>query len=305
MTALSIGQTAAARLKIGVPSTIYGNTDENVVLLKAMIEQAAREIRDAFPWPQLQTEYTFTLSTGVASYRIPQDINQVLFETYWNRTTKYPLIGPVDPVKWQEYKSGLITRLPRQRFRVKGFSDTQLFIDPTPTASENGQTCVFEYCQNSTFRARTWVASTSWAGNSDCTYNGNRYSRGGTGAGSTGTTPPTHTSGTVSDGSFNWTFIDTGALLYAQDGQLRGIEKIYNDTDVCLFDEQMIIDGTVWRFKRETGLAFESLRKDSEDTIEKKKVALMGASPIMYNSRMLNSPAMIGPYNYPQMGYGE
>jgi hypothetical protein len=282
MSVLTVIEAASNRLGL-----LYPAEDNNYNLLVAMIEQAAQEIRNAYAWPQLQKEYTLTLATDTASYVLPGDLDRVQFETFWNRTQSWPLYGPIDPVDWQNYKSGLVGSLPRQRFRVKGFADKQFFIDPTPSATEDGQTCVFEYVTKSVFKPKTWVTLTSWAGLQYCSYNGNIYDRGGVGAASTGAAPPTHTSGAVTDGVITWTYLSS-AYEYI----------VSASTDLCLLDEQLIIDGAVWRWKRQRGYEYQELRDDAERTIERATTKLEGARSVS----MLGEPSPwspIGLRNYP------
>lgn len=262
-----------------------------MILLKAMIETALTDIASEYPWPELQREYTFTLATSTASYALPGDFNRFQMETMWNRTQKWPLIGPLDAVEWQQYKSGLVTTLPRQRYRIKYWATTQFFVDPTPSSSENGQTCVYEYISATTLRPKTWVASTSWAGISYCSYNGNIYDRGGTGAATTGTTAPTHTSGTVSDGSINWTYVSAA------------YSTIIDDSDEVILDNTMITDGAIWRFKQERGLDFEDLRQQANNQKDANKTNLSSAGVLTIN-KMRGGAFMIGPWSYPEGNFG-
>ena len=289
MTVLSLIQTCAARLQLQSPSVVVTSSDGNIKLLKAMMEQAAQELRNEYRWPELQREHTFTLATSTASYALPGDFDRFVFETLWNRTQTWPLLGPLDAVEWQHYKSGLITSFPDNRFRVKYWGIKQFFIDPTPTSDANGQTCAYEYITRSVFRPKTWAASTSFAASSYCSYDGNIYqtSAGGT----TGSTAPTHTSGSTSDGGVTWTYISTA------------YESIIADTDECLLDNQMIIDGTVWRYKRECGLDYQELRADAEKLIEIAKTKLSSAG-ILSISNASKLPWMIGPWSYPEGNFG-
>jgi hypothetical protein len=290
MTVLALAQTCAKRLMLTSPSSFIGSTDNNMILLRAMLDQAIDEIRDLYPWPELQKEYTFTLATDTASYVLPSDYDRRLNDTSWNRTQARVLIGPVDAVIWQNYKSGLITTLPSQRFRVKGWTTNQFFIDPTPTSDLDGQTCVYEYISKTARRPKTWVASTSWSGIQYCSYNGNVYDRGATSAVSTGTTAPTHTSGAVSDGSITWTYLAT-EYTFA------------HDSDEVLLDNNTVIEGTVWRFKRERGLDYESLRQDAENQLEEAKTKLNGA-PVVSMAPASASKDYIGEWSYPEGSFG-
>lgn len=289
MTILTIAQNCAKRLQLRSPSALVSSTDNNMILLKTIIERTAQEIRNSYLWPELTKEYTFTLSTSTANYQLPTDFDRHHMETLWNRTQHWPLIGPIDSVLWQQYKSGLVTTLPRQRFRIKTWQDNQFFIDPTPTSSENGQTIAFEFISRSWLRPTTvWAALQPVTINQYRYYNGNIYQAGSTGT--TGTVAPTHLNGTVSDGSINFTYV-----LY---------ETITVDTDECILDNEMITDGAVWRFKQERGLDFEDLRAQAETQLEQAKTRLQGAGVIPIQRTQGVFTPMIGPWSYPDGNYG-
>lgn len=291
MTILGMAQKCAERLQIPSPSTLVDSTDNNIILLRAMMIQSLREIRDSYPWPELQKEYLITLTTNTASYPLPGDFDWTQNETLWNRSQHWPLLGPIDAVEWQVYKSGLVVSLPRQRFRVKGWATNQFFIDPTPDSTLNGQTVVFEYISRTCVAPRTWVASTSWTGDQYCSYNGNIYDRGSTAAANTGTSAPVHTSGSASDGSITWTYVSTQ------------FENFSTDSDDVILDKDLVMDGAVWRFKRERGLDYQGLMEDSLARIEKAKTNLSGAGVLMIN-KWHQSPPLIGPWSYPEGNYG-
>lgn len=288
MTILSLVQQCTTQLMIPSPSSVIGNTDNNIILIRSIMERTARDIANDYPWPELQKEYTFTLTTS-ASYPLPSDMDRMQFETLWNRTQHWPMIGPVDSVAWQQYKSGLVVSLPRQRFRVKGWATNQFFIDPTPDSGISGQTMAFEYISRSLFRPRTWATGTVFAASSYCSYNGNIYST--TAGGTTGATPPTHTTGSASDGGVTWVYFSTA------------YESIVSDTDESILDPNMLVDGTVWRFKMERGLEYQELKKRAEDDIEKLKTHLQGSGVLSFNRWRMATP-MIGPWNYPEGNYG-
>lgn len=57
---------------------------------------------------------------------------------------------------------------------------------------------------------QTWTSSTDYTGGQQVQFDGRVYSRVGGGATKSGTTPPLHSEGTVSDGSLSWTFVHEG-----------------------------------------------------------------------------------------------
>lgn len=289
MTILDMARTCATRLQLSSPSTFIGSTDNNMILLRAMLEEACSKVGSEYPWVELEKEYTFTLATSTDSYALPGDFDRIQNQTLWNRTQKWPLIGPLDAIQWQTYKSGLISTVPRQRFRVKGWTNNQFFVDPTPSSSENGQTCVYEYISKTTIKpGLVWVALEGFTGIRYCSYNGNIYDRGGTGAATAGTSAPVHTSGTVSDGSISWTYLNSP------------FETFTYDSDQVILDNQMIIDRAVWRFKQERGFDFEDMRAQADAQLEINKTKLSGANVISVIGDGAGYPPILGINNYPQ-----
>lgn len=256
MTLLTIAQTAASRIGIPVPETVINNTNTNVKFLLAKILEAGRDIATMRDWPELQREHTFTLVTDQANYALPGDMNFVLTMTHWDRNSHWPLIGPLSPQEWQYRKSGISSSVPRDMFRVKGFTDRQLYLHPTPGSGDSGATMVFEYCSKNWCRPKTWVASTNWNQKSYSFYNGNFYTRNATTNVSTGTTAPTHITGSTSDGSITWEYYDDP------------YETFYSDEDETILDAENIIAGAVWRFKRDRGWNYLDLKESAEEALK-------------------------------------
>lgn len=289
MTILSIAQTCGNRLQLPTISTVVGNTDNNVILLQAMMQRTALELRDEYPWPELQKEYTFLLTTDTANYALPADENRLQIATLWNRTQHWPMIGPIDPILWQQYKSGLIVSLPMQRYRVKGWGTAEFYIDPTPDSSIAGQLMVYEYITKTVFRPKTWITATAFAASSYCSYNANIYqtSAGGT----TGAIPPTWLTGTQSDGVVSWTFISAA------------YETIIADSDEFILDPKLLIDGTVWRFLESRGLDYQGIKDIADQQKDDAKTHLIGAEALSVRGRKYGWP-IIGIWSYPEGNYG-
>jgi len=86
--------------------------------------------------------------TGVAlnfaqvQYPLPSDWQRQIPQTEWDRTSRWPLMGPQSAQDWQSFKSGVVYAGPRQRFRIVGGYMT---VNPLPP---NGLTFAFEYVSN-------------------------------------------------------------------------------------------------------------------------------------------------------------
>lgn len=248
-----------------------------------------KEARSKFTWPQLTKEYTFTTVASQDSYSLPADIDHFHFRTMWDRTNRWELVGPLSAQEWQLRKSGIAYSSPRRRFRIKGCATKQFYVDPTPGATEAGQTLVFEYQSKSWVKPRTWTATTSYTTNSFTFYNGNIYfsANGGT----TGTTPPTHTSSSASDGGVTWTYYSDP------------YEDFGADTDESCLPEDVIMLGTKWRFMQQKGLPnWEELKMQYLETISRESSKIIGARTLSLAKRQ--TTFLLSPISIPDTGFG-
>lgn len=278
---LGLIQTIAQRVGLPSPSTVIGNADRNVSLLLGKMAEAGHKLRDEHDWPEIQKEFTFSLVDGQAAYQLPDDFNSQIFQTLWNRTSQWPLLGPISPEQWQQYKSGIPLLGIYERYRVKGWDTKQLFIDPIPDSSHNGDTCVLEYVSKTWIRpANAWAASTAYTAGQYVYHEGNVYKC--TTNGTSSTTGPSHKIGTASDNTTAWLF--------------QAYEYFAADTDVPILSQDLLIDETIWRWKEETGFAYELLKSESEEAILKATTDLKGAGPAYWGNVRRSTP-LLGPQN--------
>jgi hypothetical protein len=137
-------------------------------------------------------------------------------------------------------------------------------------------------------RPQLWVASTAYITGDYCWYNGNIYTcdAGGT----SGSTAPTHTSGSASDGNLSWTYSGDDYTEYLA------------DTDVCHLNEHLIGLGVQWMYKRAKGLSYQDLRADFERLLKSRATSLKGAKGLQMTRLM--HPRFISSANVPDTGYG-
>jgi len=128
------------------------------------------------------TQFTMTLpatasTTGAAlvvaqwAYALPADFQRTITDTEWDRSRRWPLVGPRSPQQWQLYKSGLIgTATFQRRWRIKqltvsGVAAKYFCLDPVPT--DNGAQMVFEYVSNAWCQSAAGTPQTRWAADTD------------------------------------------------------------------------------------------------------------------------------------------
>lgn len=183
----------------------------------------------AYEWTKLYKSYSFTLTSSQSTYPLPGDFSYYHFDTFWNQSQRYRILGPLSPQEYAAYIGLGLTGGIVQRFQVRNMTDNQLLIYPTPTAT--GDTVIFEYISDRCVRPQTWSASTTFAAGAYCFYNGNYYQ---TTAGGSGGSAPTHTSGTTGlwtyySGSYSSFLADTDEPILSQAVLEQGILERFAD----------------------------------------------------------------------------
>lgn len=144
--------------------------------------------------------------------------------------------------------------------------------DTTTAVTDN--TCSWLYISES-----AWAAYTSYAVGAHVTNSSKRYravkSPHGSSTQKSGAAGPDWTATTVPDNTAGWTY------------QTASYEQLQTDSDLCLFDEDLMILGLQWRFMRGKNLPFQS--KQAEYIVAKDAAAArwqpgsvlsMAASPV-------------------------
>lgn len=167
MSLLTMIQRAADELGLTRPSVVVASTATDVRQLLALAQSEGEELAKRHDWKVLQKEATITLVTSTAAYAKEADFDRFIDSTHWDRTNRWSLLGPISPQEWQLRKSGLVTTAPRLRFRYKGSTSTQIFIDPTPTSSENNDILAYEYVSNQWCKSSGGTGQTAWAADGD------------------------------------------------------------------------------------------------------------------------------------------
>lgn len=90
---------------------------------------------------------TVDLDFSQVQYDLPDDWLKEIPQTEWDRTNRWPLIGPQSPQDWQSYKSGIVYAGPRERFRILANAFT---LNPPPP---DGLIFAYEYI------SKSWIES--------------------------------------------------------------------------------------------------------------------------------------------------
>ncbi|HQR41319.1 MAG TPA: hypothetical protein PLX97_01515, partial [Gemmatales bacterium] len=148
-TLLSVVQDLCKRQNLSVPATVYGSTDQIVVQIMGLLEEEGTDLAPRHPWEGLINEASHTSvateSQGDMATIASNGFRYILNDTIWDRSTRLPVCGPMNPRSWQSLKA-LQNTGPRYQYRIRG---GELLVNPTPVA---GESWYFEYV------SKNWIS---------------------------------------------------------------------------------------------------------------------------------------------------
>lgn len=240
MTLSTVVTNVANEAGYSVESNIMTSTETTTKQLRTIAQRINHDLMDMYPWPKLYASGSFTLVAGQATYQLPAAFSYYHYETFWNSSTRWRVLGPMSEQEYAEIRGYGLNTTVYQRFQIRGVTNSELLISPTPSAANDGQIIIFEYIAERGVRPATWVTATSYAAAAYTFYNGNYYTT--TAGGISGATPPTHTSGSASDGGVTWDYYE------------GPYKEFIADTDISLFNEKTLEMGMLERFAEIHGL---------------------------------------------------
>lgn len=143
MSLLTICQEVCGRLSLTIPPIVVGSTDPQVVQLYTLTNVAGRQIAQGFNWQALTLEQSF-VTTGTTDQpgAIPTDLDRFIANTFNNRTTRRPVLGPVTPQVWQWLIAQPAYSTVYLMYRER---EGDFLVGPPTVAPPAGQTIAFEY----------------------------------------------------------------------------------------------------------------------------------------------------------------
>lgn len=156
MSLLTICQDAADEIGINQPSTVIGNSDSEVQKLLRFANKVGTRLMKAVPWQLIRAEQTFTaLNQEIQTAILPSDFDRFIPETFWDRTNRFLLAGPISPVEWNSVKAA--SSPGGRKFILRGDG---VHIYPIMTG---GQVLAFEYV------SKNWASTAAGAGKASFT----------------------------------------------------------------------------------------------------------------------------------------
>lgn len=148
MSLLTLIQDTCALLALPKPQVVIGSPDLQVRQLLALAIEEADDLNNSFNWEKMTRQQTFvTLPQAEQIGAVPEDISRFIPNSFFNRTTRRPVLGPVTPQLWQNIQANPQINRVILAYRER---DGAFLVTPNPPAD---QTIAYEY------------VSTKWARN--------------------------------------------------------------------------------------------------------------------------------------------
>lgn len=146
MSLLTICQGAADEIQEGRPGSIVGNGSESARRFLRYANKVGNRLMTQAAWQALRKEATFTAVSGEAQPGVlPADFDRFVPETFWNRSDRFLLAGPIPPAQWNGLKALTYAAQDARKFIYRGGA---VHVIP---AFGGGEACAFEYV------SRNWV----------------------------------------------------------------------------------------------------------------------------------------------------
>lgn len=133
MSLLTLVQTTCNLLAIPAPLTVTGSTDTQVLQLYALANEEGHELARRHDWQAMTAEWTFeTVAAAIQPNAVPPDWDHFLANSFWNRTSIRPVLGPITPQQWQAVQAYPQINSVYISFRER---DNAFLMTPTPAAN--------------------------------------------------------------------------------------------------------------------------------------------------------------------------
>jgi hypothetical protein len=161
MSLLSIIRFASFRVGVTAPNTVIGNTDQRVQELLTVAQEEGEQLMRRGTWEILRGQVLYSaVNQEIQTGMIPSDYDRFIQETFWNRTRKRPIWGPVTPQEWQNLKAWSVSPVV-DTFCVRGGN---ILVQPDPTA---GDIFAYEYIKKTWCQSAAGVAQDEWLADTD------------------------------------------------------------------------------------------------------------------------------------------
>ncbi len=166
MSLLTVIQKSCRLLSLPVPSEVATSQDAIVQQLFEIANEEGNELASSFDWQIMRKQYLFTtIAQPEQSDPVPQDFDRFIANSFFNRTTRRNVIGPITPQQWQSIQAQpQLNRVFLAFIQRNG----RFLITPTPPANEE---IAYEYITKDwCYNASTLEGQSDYVLDSDTSY---------------------------------------------------------------------------------------------------------------------------------------
>jgi hypothetical protein len=265
-TVKEIIQKFCKRKNINMPTAFVGVNSQTEQQYLSLFEFVGNQLlKMPLDWPQLKRTYIFNTKTNVTRYQLPGDYSKLLTETTRDNTNRWALAGPTSDSTFALLQYGIQTTYAQKSYRLIGASGYTAergaglqYVAPVsagmfevfPPGSNNTDQLMLQYISKNWVWPKSWATATAYTIGDKVAGVNNVYEA--TTTGTSGGVTPNWLTGTQSDGGVSWAVTSTSY-------------PISSDDDLCLFDEDVMIEGLRWAYEREKGDDYQQEKKDWEN----------------------------------------
>lgn len=165
MSLLSIITNACGELSLRQPTAVFGSTDLQTLQLLALAKREGMDLSSRYPWQALRTEFTFvTVAQPLQTNLIPADWDRWIEDSFWDRSTRRQLVGPITP---QAYQAILAQPIYASVYLVWVERQNTFLLQPAPPA---GHTLAGEYVSKNWAKSVGGAPQPTFLADTDTTY---------------------------------------------------------------------------------------------------------------------------------------
>ena len=203
---------------------------------------------------------------------MPGDFYSLVRGAQWDSANTQPMIGPVSDARMAANQLGVFDTQTGKMFRIVGPTSHLISTAPyskrsagnfeiEPTGANDTDTLVMPYKSCNWIWPKDWVASTAYTSGQIRSVDGYVYIC--TGNGTSGAVrPSTGTIDTnITDNTCTW-------RVYNEPYECKATNSNLSDDDLCLFDDEIMIEGMRWAYLLSKGLEYQQVRQDWENAVK-------------------------------------
>lgn len=161
MTLLTLAQAACDIIGVPRPTSVIAGADQTARTMLSLAQREGRALARRWTWTALRKQQTFTtVAQTVQTGAVPSDFDRMVSGTFWNRTRRLLVQGPVTPGEWQ----GLVASSAVPIYSAFQIRAGQIELYPSPPA---GQTCAYEYVSSQWCQSAGGTGQTAWTADTD------------------------------------------------------------------------------------------------------------------------------------------